>query len=77
MRGTLLDNFFDNYIKNQREKLVNGADIYALSFQVDGETIKDLGWCFSPTYVSPNILGCTGHITGVTRSMIISCGEFL
>ena len=32
VRGPLLDNCFDNNIKNQREKLINGADIYGLNF---------------------------------------------
>ena len=33
--------FFENHIKNQREKLLNGSDIYGLHFQGDGATIKD------------------------------------
>ena len=41
MRGPLPDDFFDNHIKNQREKLLNGADIYGLNFQGDGATIKN------------------------------------
>ena len=32
VRGPLLDNRFDNHIKNQREKLLKGADIYGLHF---------------------------------------------
>ena len=40
VQGSLLDNFFDNHIKNQREKLLNGTDIYGLHFQGDGATIK-------------------------------------
>ena len=32
VRGPLLDNCFENNIKNQREKLINGADIYGLHF---------------------------------------------
>ena len=40
MRGIFLDNCFDNHIKNQHEKLLNGADIYGLHFQGDGGTIK-------------------------------------
>ena len=32
---------FENHIKNQHEKLLNGADIYGLHFQGDGATIKD------------------------------------
>ena len=41
VRGTLIDNFFENHIKNQREKLLNGADIYGLHFQGDGAIIKE------------------------------------
>ena len=37
----LLDNCFDNHIKNQREKLLNGADIYGIHFQGDGAKIKE------------------------------------
>ena len=59
VRGSLLDNFFENHIKNQREKLLNGAEIYGIHFQGDGATIKDtpllniLDGGGSPTYVSP------------------------
>ena len=41
VRGPLLDNCFENNIKNQREKLLNRADIYGIHFQGDGATIKD------------------------------------
>ena len=41
VRGLLLDNFFENNIKNQREKLLNGVYIYGLHFQCDNATIKD------------------------------------
>ena len=41
VRGTFLDNCFENHIKNQREKLLNEADIYGLNFQGDDATIKD------------------------------------
>ena len=41
VQGPLLDNCFDNYIKNQREKLLNGEDIYGIHCQCDGATIKD------------------------------------
>ena len=41
VQGPLLDNCFDNYIKNQPEKLLNGEDIYGLHFQDDDATIKD------------------------------------
>ena len=40
VQGTFLDKCFDNHINNQREKLLNGADIYGLHFQGDGATIK-------------------------------------
>ena len=36
----LLDKCFDNHIKNQPEKLLNGAYIYRLHFQGGGATIK-------------------------------------
>ena len=39
--GTLLDHVFDNHIKNQCEKLLNGAEIYGFHSQSDGATIKD------------------------------------
>ena len=39
--GPLLDNCSENYIKNQRENLLNRVDIYGLNFKGDGETIKD------------------------------------
>ena len=41
VQGTLLDNCFDKNIKNQRDKLLNGAEIYGLHFQGDGAKIKD------------------------------------
>ena len=61
MRGPLLDTCFENHIKNQREKLLNGADIYELHFQGDGTTSKytpllnildggGLPTCVSPKY---------------------------
>ena len=61
--------FFENHIKNQHEKLLNGADIYGLHFQGDCATIKDMpvlnilaGGGYLPVSV-PNIVNCTGHIT--------------
>ena len=70
MQGLLLDKFFENHIKNQREKLLKGADIYGLHFQGDGATIKDTpllnilaGGVYLPASVQ-NIVYCTGHITG-------------
>ena len=66
----MLDNCFENHIKNQREKLLNGADIYGLHFQGDGATIKDTlllnildGGGYLPVSVQ-NIVYYTGHITG-------------
>ena len=41
VRGLVLDNVFENHIKSQHEKLLNGADLYGLHFQGDGATIKD------------------------------------
>ena len=41
VRGPLLDNFFENNTKNQRDKLLNGADKYKLHFKGYGATIKD------------------------------------
>ena len=70
MQGLLLDIFFDNHIKNQRAKLLYGADIYGLHFQGDGATIKYTpllnilaGVFYLPVSVQ-NIVDCTGHITG-------------
>ena len=40
MQGPLIDNCFENNIKKQCEKLLNGADIYVIHFQGGGETIK-------------------------------------
>ena len=39
-QGLLLDKCFDNHTTNQREKLLNGAEIYGLHFQGDGAKIK-------------------------------------
>ena len=61
VRGLLPDECFDNHIKNQREKLLNEADIYGLHLQCDGTTIKEtpllnilsgggLSTCVSPKY---------------------------
>ena len=70
MIGPLIDNFFENHIKKQCEKLLNGADIYGLHFQGDGATIKDtpllnilVGRFYLPISVQ-NTVDCTGHITG-------------
>ena len=69
MQGPLLDNIFYNHIKNQCDKLLEGADIYGLRFQGDGETINDTpllnildGGGYLPVSVK-NIMDCTGHIT--------------
>ena len=66
----LIDNCFDNHIKNQREKLLIRADIWGLRFQGDGAKIKDtaiinilVGGFNLPVSVKI-ILECTGHITG-------------
>ena len=70
VRWVLLDKCFENHIKNQREKLINGEDIYGLHFQDYGATInyKTLlyildGGVRLPVSVQ-NIMYCTGHITG-------------
>ena len=70
MQGPLLDNVFENHIKNQHEKLLNGADIYELHFQGDGAKTKDMtlinildGGVYLPVSVQ-KIMGCTGQITG-------------
>ena len=66
----MLDNCFENNTKNQREKLLNGADIYGFHFQGYGATIKDThllnilgGGVYLPVLFQ-NIVDCTGHITG-------------
>ena len=41
VRGPLIDNVFENHINKQREKSLNGSDIYGNHFQGDGATIKD------------------------------------
>ena len=70
VRGPLLDKFFENHIENQREKLLNGADIYGLHFQGDGATIREkpllniLAGRFHLPVPVQNIVDCTGHITG-------------
>ena len=66
----MLDNCFDNHIKNQLEKLLSGEDIYGLHFQDDGTTIKDtplLNILSVGGYLTvsvQNVLDYTGHITG-------------
>ena len=68
--GLLVDNFFENHIKNQREKLLNRADIYGLHFQGDGAIIKYMplldilvgGGCLLVS--AQKIVDCTCHITG-------------
>ena len=60
--------FFENHIKNQHEKLLNGADIYGLHFIGDGAIIKDTPLliildgvgCLPVSF--QNIVYCTGHI---------------
>ena len=70
VRGPLLDSFFENNIKNQREKLLNGVDICGLHFQGDSKTIKETpllnilaGGVYLPVLVQ-KIVECTVHITG-------------
>ena len=70
MGGTLLDNFFDNNINNQCDKLINGAYIYGLNFKCGAATSKDTPLLkildkglYLPVSVQ-NIMDCTGHITG-------------
>ena len=67
-RGPLLDNCFDNHIKIQHEKLLNGADIYGLHFQVDGATIKDnplvfISWLGGFNYLCQSKILCTVQVT--------------
>ena len=63
VQGLLIDDCFDNHIKNRREKLLNGADIYGLHFQGDGTTIKDrhllniLAGGSSPDCIRPKYCG--------------------
>ena len=54
MQGPLLVNCFENHTKNQREKFLDGKDIYGLHSQGDGATIKD-----APL---PNILAGGGYL---------------
>ena len=83
VQGLLLDNCFQNHIKNQREKLLNGSNIYGLHFQGDSATIKDTlllnilaGVFYLPVSVQ-NIVDCIGHITGGHKKDAIFCGEFI
>ena len=70
MQGPFLDKCFENHTKNQREKLLNGADIYGLHFQGDGATINYtpllniLDGEFHLSVPVQNIVDFTGHITG-------------
>ena len=83
MLGTLIDNCFENNIKNQREKLLSVADIYGLHFQGDGVTIKDTpilnilaGGFYLPVSVQ-NIVECIGHITcGHKKDAIVFAESF-
>ena len=70
MQGLLLDNVFENHIKNKRDKLLNEAYIYGLHFQGDCATIKGttllnilVGGVYLTVPVN-NIVECIGHITG-------------
>ena len=70
VRGPFIDKCFDNHIKNQREKLLNEADIFGLHFQGDGATIKGkplLNILAGGVHLSMSvkkIVDCTGHVTG-------------
>ena len=70
VRRQLLDNCFNNHIKNQRENELNGEEIYVLHFQGDGATIKDrplLNILYGGFYLTvsvQNIVDCTGQISG-------------
>ena len=81
VRGMQLGKFFENHIKNQREKLLNGADIYELHFQGDGETIKDtplLNILAVGVYLPMSfqqIVECTGHIIGCNKKDAIIFAE--
>ena len=70
VRGSLIDNCFENHIKNQHDKLLNGAEIYGVHFQGDYATIKYTpllnilyGEGCLPVSVQ-NIVDCTGHTIG-------------
>ena len=73
VQGLLIDKCFYNHIKNQRENLINLADIYEIHFQVDGAAIKDtpliniLDGGFHLLVSFRKIVECTGHITGVHK----------
>ena len=69
----MINKCFGNNIKKQREKFLNGADIYGIHFQGDGETINDTpllnilsGGVHLPVSVQ-KIVDCKGHITGVHK----------
>ena len=70
MQWPLLYECFDNHIMNQREKLLNGSDIYGIHFQGDGEIINGtpplniLAGRFHLPVSVQNIVDCTGHIPG-------------
>ena len=70
LKRPLIDNCFENHIKNQRNKLLNWEDIYGLHFQGDGATIKDTpplnilaGGVYLPVSVQ-KIVDCTCNIIG-------------
>ena len=74
MQGTFIDNCFENHIKNQCDKLLNGADIYELHFQGDGATINNTpllnilaGGVYLPVSVQ-KIIDCTSHIKGCHKN---------
>ena len=70
IRGPFIDKFFKNHIKNQCEKLLNGAYIYGIHFQYNGKKTKDTpllnildGGDHLPVSFQ-NILDFKGHTTG-------------
>ena len=71
-----LDKCIDNYIKNKREKLLNGAEIYELHFQGDGATINDTpllnNYLRGFTYLCQSERLCTVQVTSqvVTRRIL-------
>ena len=71
----------ENHIKNQCDKLLNGADIYGLHFQGDGATIKDtpllniLAGEFYLPVSAQEVVDCLGHIIGGHKKGAIFLAE--
>ena len=59
--GPLIDKCFDNHTKNQREKLLNGEDIYGFNFKGDGATIKE----------NPYLISCLGGFSYMCQFKIL------